>query len=190
MASKPQRLFVKSRLGPRPRSSLSRRRRTISSMCCDARPATRSSCSTARTANGAARLSAGDKKTRDHRRWRADAAANRRAGSALSLRAAEARPPRLYGAKGDRDGGSSAQARDHAAHGRRARQHRPAPRQCHRGRRAMRDVARAGGGRAGEALQGPRGLGSGAASDLCRRGGARDLADCGAAARRRARSPC
>ena len=72
----------------------------------------------------------------EHRR--ADAAAGSPARHRLCLCAAEARPPRLHGAEGGRDGRLSAAAGVDAAHPGFAGQRRADARQCHRGRRAMR----------------------------------------------------
>ena len=66
-----------------------------------------------------------------HARRRANAAAGGAAGRRLSIRPAQARSPRLYGPKGDRDGRATLKAASHAAHASRPRQprasHAPTP---------------------------------------------------------------
>ena len=87
------------------------------------------------------------------------AAAGGAAGRRLSVRAAQARPPRLYGAEGGRDGGAAAEAAHHPAHPDRARQSRAPARQRHRSLRAMRRDLGARGRRAGDARKGARAIG-------------------------------
>ena len=106
-----------------------------------------------------------------HRRP-ANAAAGGAAGRRLSVRAAQARPPRLYGPEGGRDGGAATEADRHPAHPGRARQSRASARQRHRSLRAMRRDLDAGGRRARNARKDAGPLAGRAAHRLLRRGGA------------------
>ena len=130
------RLYVEAPLAAGASSSSTRSRRTILSTCCGSRRTRACSCSMAATANSRARspnprknasLIVGD-----------DAAARGAAGRRLSVRAAQARPPRLYGAKGGGDGRAALHAGPHPPHPGRARQPRAPARQRDRSLRAMR----------------------------------------------------
>ena len=90
-----------------------------------------------------------------HRR-RANPAAGGAAGRRLSVRAAQARSARLYGAEGGRDGRAPAAADHHPPHPGRAPQFRAPERQRDRGLRAMRRDLDARGRRAGAARAGAR----------------------------------
>ncbi len=94
--------------------------------------------STAATANGGARSPRAGKRRLALAHRRAHPAADRRARSALPVRAAQTCAPRLHGAEGGRDGRVPPAAGHHPARPGRARQPRAHARQCDRGRRAVR----------------------------------------------------
>ncbi len=148
MPSKLQRLFVKSPMRPGPTSPCRPSRRIISETCLRLNSGDHVLVFNGVDGEWCARLvSVGKKKAQIVARA-SDAAPRARSRSALSLRSHQARPSRLYGTEGDRDGRKPAPAGDHPPHGGRAGQHRPAQGQRHRGGRAMRDLARARGRRA------------------------------------------
>ena len=99
-----------------------RTRRITSETCCDSSQATTSSCSTAGTASGGPSSATLGKKEAQARLDAPDAPARRRPRPALSVRAAEARPARLYGAESDRARRERASPGHHAPHRGRAGQ--------------------------------------------------------------------
>ena len=90
---------------PAPRSSLSPHRRTISATCSDCKPGDEILLFNGKDGEWRAELGAiGQEDAQASRVAQQTAPARPGARSALSVRAAEARPPRLHGAEGDRAG--------------------------------------------------------------------------------------
>ena len=115
----------------------------------------------------------------------ADPAADRTAGPALPVCAAQARTSRLHGAEGGRDGRVAAAAGADATHPGQARQSRAHARQCDRGGRAMRRAVNSRNRRADDVCPRARRPQARSPAGVLRRGGGREGP--GGRARRRAR---
>ena len=145
MSSKLQRLFVKSKLAPGAEIALAKDQAHYLGTCSDSSRATRVLLFNGKDGEWRAELTAIGRKGAEARLEHQTRPQDGGPRSALSVRAAEARPPRLYGAKGDRARRERARpVLTRRTMAERVNDRAPA-RQCHRGGRAVRHFARARG---------------------------------------------